>query len=61
MGRGRPKEDMAAKLHRLIRSRIKYKSRGAHVPAKAAQEARRSRPKGADGKTLSAEAFDVWW
>ena len=45
MGRGRPKEDMGAKLHRLIRSRIKHKSRGAHVPAKAVQEARRSRPK----------------
>ena len=63
MAAGRPKESLEDKLHKGIRKRVEYTGKktlvklGSGVP----EAARKNRPKGADGKMMSAEAWDAWW
>ena len=61
MAAGRPKESLEDKLHKGIRKRVEYTGKktlvklGSGVP----EAARKNRPKGADGKMMSAEAWDA--
>ena len=65
MAAGRPTERSEYKLHKGIRDRVRYTGKrtlvklGSGVPEAA--RARKNRPKGTDGKMMSAAAWDAWW
>ena len=59
--KGRPQEELEKKLHRGIRSRVRYTGRGTRVPLHVPPQARQNRPKRADGTKITAGEWDIWW
>ena len=60
--RGRPQHDLSEKLHRGVRKNAtKYKGRGSFIHAKAITAAKLNRPRGPDGKKITAEEWEAWF